>query len=84
MNTIWLIPVGIYWDLMDDNANNPPGVNDGIPNDNVMGYSMNQIETMVTEGTPRVMQTVENTALNLLPTGQTTADVSNIFNQYGF
>ena len=78
------IPEGIYWDLIDNNTNNPAAVLDGINNDNVSGYTLEDVEIMVTQGTPTTIQQMETTALTLIPNGQNEADVSIIFNEYGY
>ena len=78
------IPEGIYWDLIDNNANNPAAILDGINNDNVSGYTLEDVEIMVTQGTPTTIQQMETTALTLIPNGQNEADVSIIFNEYGY
>jgi hypothetical protein len=83
INEPW-IPEGLYWDLIDNNANNPALVTDGINNDNVSGFTLRDAELMVTQGTPTTFQEVENTALSLIPAGQNANDVSLIFNEYGY
>jgi hypothetical protein len=77
------IPFGAFWDLIDNNADNPAGVVDPVF-DPVMGYMHNQCFTAIS-GSPPNVETVRNILqTTFLPPGQTQGNVTALFNEYGF
>jgi len=77
------IPSGLFWDLIDHNANNPPGVNDPVQ-DFIRNYQHAQCFQAIS-GSPQTVQAVRNILrTNFLPPGQAPANVNALFLEYGF
>lgn len=78
------MPIGLFHDLIDNNALNPPGVTDGIPSDPISGLTHGNCFNAVTLGAPHVMSNVESNINTALPPGATPAMTRLIFGTYGY
>ena len=77
------IPVGVYWDCIDDNADNPAGIVDPVT-DPISGFTHTNIFNAVSSGSPTTVQEVRNTLITTLPPGVNPIQVGNLFSAYGF
>lgn len=78
------IPEGLFHDLLDNNALNPPGVTEGIAADPVLGFTHANCFRAVTLGAPQVMTGVEANINTALAPGMTPALTRVIFGAYGY
>lgn len=77
------IPVGLFWDLIDHNADNPPGVNDPVQ-DFIRNYQHSQCLQAISDS-PQTVQAVRNMLRgNFLPPGQSQTNVNMLFLEYGY
>ena len=76
------IPLGIYLDFIDNNANYPIGVGEPI-DDNISGYSINLIFSQL-NGSVRDMTELRQQMLSVLPSGNLATDLNLIFTEYGY
>ena len=75
------IPRGVMRDLIDDNATNPAGVTDPIT-DRVRGFTTKQYFQVLNTSLQTPIQVRDALNSRFLPTGQSAAEVNNIFSQY--
>lgn len=78
----WM-PSGLFWDLIDHNPENPPGVFDPVQ-DLIRNYQHAQYFQAIS-GSPQTVQAVRDILrTNFLPPGQNPANVNALFLEYGF
>lgn len=77
------IPSGLFWDLIDHNADNPDDVTDPVQ-DFIRNYQHAQCFAAIS-GSPQTVQAVRDILrTNSLPPGQNPINVNALFEQYGF
>ena len=85
------IPEGLFLDCIDNNADNPTGVVEGVdtgfetPGDLISGYSHTDIFNTISDSNLTEIQQVRDVLkFSFLPAGQSQASVNLIFQRYGF
>ena len=78
------IPEGLFWDCIDNNADNPANVNEApLIVDGVRGYTISNCFNAVSN-TPQTLADVRTDLIAVLPAGQAPGAVVALFLSYGF